>query len=224
MTTGQNQKTQQDNPPVETLEEGKGTPEKEPKTLEEQVAHIKEAAFAEVGRYRVETEKAVKAAEAAGKRLDKFIKEQEEAEEARYQDEPDKLTEFRSRRKGREREAELAEREQKLSDREAEINKAKSEQNISEVATRLNVNPKLLAKLAKDTDGSIEAIEAEAQDLPRLSETTPLKVDSGKTIGGKGGIPTNLEQYKKWVENLSQSEYEKLKPEIDKMKAAGKIK
>lgn len=166
------------------VEEKEITPEETPKTLEEQVAHIREVALAEVGRSRAETERAVKAANAAHERLTKYIKEQEDALEEQYKDEPNQLTKIQNRRRERDLQAELDEREKKLSEREDKANKAEKERNISQVATRLTVDTKLLAKLAKDTDGSIEAIEAEAQNLPKLVVTTPLRRDSGRTIGG----------------------------------------
>lgn len=203
-------KTQQDNPPVETPEGDKGTtPEKEPETLEEQVAHIKETAFAEVGRYRVATEKAAKAAETAKKaadaaevRLNKFIRESEEAELEAARDDSDRLTSIRARQRTREQEAELAKVRQELSDKEEELTQitareaeSTKEQTAREIASRLNVDPKLLAKLAKLTDGSTEAIEAEAQGLPNLGEPkSPLKPDSSKTIGGGTGL--TIEKYK----------------------------
>lgn len=186
--------TQQDNL-NETPEGESGTTPKQPKTLEEQVAHIKEVAFAEVGRYRVETEKATKAAIAAEERLNKFIKEQEEAELEQYQDEPTKLTEIRRRQRERERDAELDKVKQELRESkerviEAEREKSEStkEQNAREIAARLNIDPKLLAKLAKLTDGSLEAIEDIAKDLPRKSETATLKPDSSRTIGGSASF------------------------------------
>jgi len=44
------------------------------------------------------------------------------------------------------------------------------------------------------------------------------------SAGTASGIPTDIEKFKVFVGGLSQTEYEALKPEIDKMQAAGKIK
>ena len=44
------------------------------------------------------------------------------------------------------------------------------------------------------------------------------------SAGTSSGIPTDLEKFKEWVKVVPQAEYEALKPEIDKMQAAGKIK
>lgn len=189
--------TKQDNPLAETPAEEKGTtPEKEPETLAEQVAHIKEAAFAEVGRYRVATEAATRAAgsaqrqaNAAEERLNKFIKKTEEAELEANRDNPDVLSRIRARQGEREQETELAKLKQELEEEkaktvEAQEAEAKStqERNAREIATRLNVDAKTLIKF---TDGSTEAMEELAKSLPKKGETTTLTPDSGTTIGGK---------------------------------------
>ena len=185
MTIGQNQETQQDNPLGETPGGEKGTtPEGTPKTLEEQVAHIKEAAFAEVGRYRVESEKAVKAANAALDRLNRYIKTQEEAEDERYRDDPDKLTELRKERKDRDRATELDKKEQELNEREKGLKPSEekaTEDKAKEVATKYEVDVKTLIKF---TDGSPEAMEELAQSLSRKDRRQALKLDSSRTIGG----------------------------------------
>ena len=106
----------------------------------------------------------------------------------------------------------------------AEKAEATKERNAREIASRLSVNANLLAKLAKSTDGSTEAIEEIAKELPKKGEDKTLKADSGKTIGGSGGIPTNMEAFKKWIADMSQEEYEKRKPEIDEARSSGKIK
>jgi len=188
--------TPQDNPTKETPSGDKGTtPDKEPETLEEQVKHIKEAAFAEVGRYRVATEKATKAAETARKaadaaevRLNKFIKDQEEVELEAARDDSDALTKIRARQRERGAESKLEKLEQELDEereksKEAQEVSAKytKEQNAREIATRLNVD---FESLVKFTDGSAEAMEDLARILPKKGEETTLKPDSGKTIGG----------------------------------------
>ena len=101
-----------------------------------------------------------------------------------------------------------------------------------------------LAKLVDEYDGDVTAnfnklktacdkagikTKEGAEAIAELSFTKKDKVpvlvsDSNVTTGGGSIIPTNKVQYEKWVEKISQSEYERLKPEIDKLKAAGKIK
>jgi len=84
---------------------------------------------------------------------------------------------------------------------------------------------KVLAK-----DGKVET---EEQRIDRLAEEKHRAYLEGKGLldnysstpsSSVGEIPTSLEQYKKWVETIPQSDYERLKPKIDKMKAEGKIK
>jgi hypothetical protein len=49
-------------------------------------------------------------------------------------------------------------------------------------------------------------------------------VDTGTSGGIGSGIPTNMEKFKKWVEDLPKEEYRKLKPKIDEMLRKGLIK
>ncbi len=80
----------------------------------------------------------------------------------------------------------------------------------------------LCEKAGQKKKGDIQAL---ADVLWVKKDKAPVLVgDSGVTSGGGSIIPTNKVQYEKWVEKISQSEYERLKPEIDKLKAAGKIK
>ena len=181
--------TQQDNPVVETPEGEKGTtPEETPETLAEQVAHIKETALAEVGRYRVATDKAVKAAGAAEARLTQFIKGQEEAELVAAGDDTEKQTTIRERQGRRTAESELVKVRSELDEEKAKTTEVEEkeaehtkERNAREVATRLQVNAKTLLKF---TDGSVGAMEELARDLPKKGEAKTLTPDSGKTTGG----------------------------------------
>ena len=145
----------------------------------------------EMGRLTKLNTDLIKSSQAIQARLEKRDRDDEERERERYRDEPDKLTAIDERVKRRGVETELADVRQELSEKnerlqEAERKESEStkERNAREIATRLNVDPKLLVRLSKLTDGSSEAIEVEAQGLPKLSETKTLLADSGKTIGG----------------------------------------
>jgi len=178
---------------VATSGDTKGTSEKEPETFtKEQVEEAerkgKSDALSEIGRYKTSAENAIKAAKAAGERLDRMLKEQEDAELEAARDEPDKLTGIRARQAQRQRDTDLEERERKLKESEDEhaealkgVVESTKEQNAREIATRLNVD---FEPLVKFTDGSTEAMEELAKSLPKKGEGTALKPDSGKTIGG----------------------------------------
>jgi len=101
-----------------------------------------------------------------------------------------------------------------------------------------------LAKLVDEYDGDVtanfnklktacekagiktkEGAEAIAEILwIKKAEEPDLVDDSGVTTGGGTGIPTKMTQFKSWIAGLSQSEYEKVAPEVNKMMREGKIK
>jgi len=118
--------------------------------------------------------------------------ERNEAEKEAAKEDPDALKSVQERQRQRAKDAELARKTQELSARETKVAEAEKkesestkERNAREIATRLGVDSKLLVKLAKLTDGSTEAIEAEAKILPTKGEPkTPLKTDAGTTTGG----------------------------------------
>jgi len=217
---------------VATSEDTKGTSETTKTFTEEQVVErerqAKSDVSAELGRMKKLNEGLIKSSQAIQDRLDKRDREEVEREREKYQDKPDKLSAITEKQARREAESKLTKVEQELEDEKAKTAEAQGvsakytkEQNAREIATRLGVDFKPLMKF---TDGSTEAMEDLAKSLPKKGETQTITPDSGKTIGGGEGIPTNLEQFKKWVETIPQEEYEKLKPQIDKMRASGKIK
>ena len=120
--------------------------------------------------------------------------------------------------------SELNEKNEELATANAEKAENAKERNARDAASRLGVDSKLLVKLSRFTDGSTEAIEDIAKELPKKEGGKSLKVDSGKTTGGGGGIPTNLEQFKKWIATIPQSEFEEKSAEVNKMMKADKIK
>ena len=218
---------------LKSSEELKETSEQEPETFTaEQVGErerkARSDALSDIGRYKASAENAIKAVRAAEERINRMLKEQAEAELETARDEPDKLTLIRERQTRRQAESELAKAKQELEEERAKTTEAQEveakstkERNAREIATRLDVDAKTLIKF---TDGSTEAMEELAKSLPRKSATTPLKPDSGKTIGGSGGIPTNMDQFKKWIADLPASEYAKVKSQVDEMMKTGKIK
>ena len=81
-------------------------------------------------------------------------------------------------------EAELEAEKVKGTQRDSDAARTTQEIRTREIAARLKVDPVLLRKLVSTTDGSIEAIEAEANILPKVEIKPPILSDSGKTAGG----------------------------------------
>ncbi len=82
-------------------------------------------------------------------------------------------------------------------------------------------------KVACDKAGikTKEGAEAIAElYMAKKTEEPNLLDDSGVTTGVGTGIPTRIAEFRVWIENMSQEEYEKRRPEIEKAQAEGKIK
>ena len=210
-----------------------GTPKESytPEEVAKLVTDAKTSVLADVGRLRTEAQKALTAATKAEERIKAMEQAREKEEEVQYQDNDPELRRIRAERAKREAETELAtersaktELEERLRQLDAEKAESTKEQNAREIATRLNVDVKTLTKLAKFTDGTSEAMEDIAKDLPKVSDKPPLISDSGRGSGGGVRIPTNPEQLRSWIAGLSQDEYEKVAPEINKMRREDKIK
>jgi hypothetical protein len=162
-------------------------------TLEEHekgVRDARSAALAEVGRLKKSSEEAVKQAQAAQSRINKLMEDQDKYELEIANGNPEQLSAVQERQKRRRIESELeTERqtklnlEQRLKDIEETQTQTQREQIVSKLATQYNVSADKLSKLAKFTDGTPEAIEDIAKDLPKKQESN-LKVDSNTTIGG----------------------------------------
>ncbi len=225
-------KTQDVGTSKDTKETSKQDPESFTKEQrDEDVRKAKSDALAEVGRHKKAAEDAIKALKATNTRIDQMLKDQEDAELEDAKGDTEKLSAVKERQGRRRAEAELAkvtqerdEKDEKIKQQDEKEAESTKERNAREIASRLDVDANRLAKLAKFTDGSTEAIEEIANDLPKKGEAKTLKVDSGKTTGGSGGIPTNMERFRKWIDGLSQEKYEELAPEINKMMKEGKIK
>ena len=146
----------------------------------------KSDALADVNRTLAESTKARKAAEAAEQRVIGMLKDVEET----IKDEPDKLNELRGRQAKTKADAELArvtqeldEANQRLSQIDIEKTGTIKEQKAREIASRLNVDANKLIKLAKFTDGTPEAMEDIAKDLPQINPSNPLFPDSNRGSG-----------------------------------------
>ena len=178
--------------------------------VEESARKAKSDALSEIGRYKKSADSAIKATQAVEERINRMLKEQEDAELEAARDEPDALRSIRAKQTARAKEADLTKRERELGDNKAEHEEAlkamvefKKEQNALEIAIKHDVP---FEKLLKFTDGSKEAMEDLAKDLPKKGETKTLIPDSGKTIGG-GRSFKQLEQ--SYAEGkISTAEYE----------------
>ena len=163
--------------------------------LDKAVRNTRSAALADITRLRKASEDAIKQAQAANVRLDRMMKEQEEAELQGAKDQPDVLTTIRERQARRKAEDELAQARQELNEKDERLNVIETEkaevtrnQTASAIATRLGVDPQRLTKLAKFTDGTPEAIEELAEELPKVNSENPqnrgFKPDSNRSRGG----------------------------------------
>jgi len=94
----------------------------------------------------------------------------------------------------------------------------------------LTKQQRILASVGKLQKESAETLkqrvkqEAEDRVAKERREAGIDSVDTSASMGAGKSIPTDKEALGKWVANLSTEEYEKLKPNIDKMMAEGKIK
>ena len=208
----------------------KETSGEEPETFtkeekEEAVRKAKSDALSEVGRLKKANEVAIKAAERANARVEQIIKDQEDAELKAAAGDEERTSAVKERQLRRQAESKLVETERERDEKDEELKtaneekaEATKERKAREIASRLGVSEKLLVTLAKSTDGSTEAIEDIAKELPKKGETQTLRVDSGKTIGGGKTIT------KKMLETMSVDEYKERQKEIDAAYLAGQIK
>ena len=146
----------------------------------------KSDALADVNRTLAESTKARKAAEAAEQRVTQMLKDYEET----IKDDPDKLNELRGRQAKTKADAELTRVAQELDEaklRLSQVDNEKAEtlkkQKAREIAGRLDVDADRLIKLAMFTDGTPEAIEDIAKDLPKNVPENPLTPDSNRGSG-----------------------------------------
>jgi len=189
----------------------KGTPTFTQEQVDKIVRERETAVMADVGRLKAEADKALNAAKGAAERLRHMEQEREQAELESAKDNPDKLSLIRTRQQVRQRETELALARDELNATKAALTEIQTrqtedsrEKHVETIAVRLQVDPSRLAKLAKFTDGTAEAIEAIAKELPKKTPVGPAKPDSNVTTGGGTRIPT-LEE----VKSVSPEEFER---------------
>ena len=158
--------------------------------VDKMILDAKTSVLADAGRYKTEAEKAMKAAEAASKRLEDISKRQREAELEQYKDQPAEIARIRAEDARQQAEAKLADYESQLNEAkqraqtlETEKNNLSKGETARQIAAKHNVSADLLAKMAKFTDGSEQAIEEIAKDLPK-TQTTKMRPDSNRAIGG----------------------------------------
>ena len=162
------------------------------KDMEEATRKSSSDALAELGRFKKINADLIKSSQVLQERQERKDREADEAELEANRDKPDVLSVIKERTARRLAENELSlvrqdlsEKEERLKEVEKKEGESTKERNAREVATRLGVDPKILGRLAQLTDGSIGEIEKEAKGLPKVAEAKdPLKVDSGKTMGG----------------------------------------
>lgn len=170
----------------------KQTPNYTQEQLDKAVRDAKSAALADANRFQLEAGRAMKAAQAAQKRIEEIQKQELERELEAAKDEPERTARIGERQRRIEVESELAQTREELetanatltevNTREAEATKTRIAQ---EVAERLGVNAVTLAKLAKATDGTVEAIEDMAKELPKVEEKPGgRRFDSNRSSGG----------------------------------------
>ncbi|KKN60871.1 hypothetical protein LCGC14_0527420 [marine sediment metagenome] len=185
--------TKQDESSVESKETSQET-ETFTKKLEEAERKGKSDGLVEVGRLRTENAKLVSNSQKITARLDRIQKESDEAEIKAAEGNTEQLSAITERQTRRTAESNLESMTQERDEANEKLQgytkieaSLKGEEIANEVAERLGVDKRSLIKLAKRTDWSLEAIEEIANELPKKGGTVELdKVDSGRTIGGKG--------------------------------------
>ncbi len=219
-----------------TSENTEETSTKEPETftredLEETRRKAKSDALSEVGRLRAANEAAIKAAKRANERVEQILKEQDDAELAAAEGKEEVVSAIKERQKRRLVETELATAKQELDEEKAKTTEAQEEaalhtkeRNAREVATRLGVDAKLLAELAKSTDGSVEAIEGKAKLCPKKGEAKTITLDSGKMSGGGGILKLSEALGQLDPSGMNPAEIHAKAVEIEKADKEGKLK
>jgi len=217
-------KETQDNSSEDTKETSKEEPETfTGEQVKEAERKAKSDALAELGRLKKANESLVNINKKTQERIVQIIQSQEDEELARAGGDEEKLSAIKERQARRKVESELVQTKSELEGEKAKTAEAQEaeaehtkERNAREVATRLGVNAKTLMKF---TDGSVEAMEDLAKDLPKKGEPKdPLKPDSGKTTGG--GKSFTRQQ----IADMSTEDFEKNQDEINAARRAGRIK
>ena len=171
-------------------------------------------ALSDIGRLQREATNAMKAAEAAQERVKKMLKEQEDFELQTAEGNTEQLSAVKERIQRRQIESELEDAQLKLNQRDeelSEIRKASQEvikqSQARAIAERLGVDADRLISLSRFTDGSAEAMEGIAKELPKATRRPPVKTDLGGRGGGGGRTFAEFE--KEYIAgNVSLAAYE----------------
>ena len=186
--------------------------------VDKAVRDARSAALADVGRFQKESANAMKAALGAQERVNQMVKEEEARELEEARGDPDRLSIVQERQKRRAIESELGKVRLELQEKDTVLQHLQSETTetqrsrlVEQTANRFRVDVARLAKLARYTDGSIEAIEDLAKELTAKPVLIP---DSGGAIGGTGAWeevrnayikdPRNPEVKRRYLEMRSQ--------------------
>jgi len=160
------------------------------------------------------------------KLLADFRKERDEAELKSADGDPDAEKAIKARQALANKEAELADKERKLDEEKASIKdrlegaeQVTKELSARDIASKYGVDAEPLIKF---TDGSSEAMEELAQSLPRKA-STPLKVDSGETVGGSKTYKENEILPSLDPSTMTPAEIKAKVQEIEKARIEGKI-
>lgn len=215
----------QDSQQVETSEQQQGTSKNySQEHVDKLLEKLRSDSLAELGRVRKAAEDAIrKNTESSNTRLNQLIKEQEERELQLAQGNNDALAVIKEKQARRKLEDELAKareelnlKDSKLSELSTKDQETAKEKRISEIASRLKVDTKKLMNLSKFTDGSAEAIESIANELPKIVQqpANSYKPDNNQTSGGSGMSKYQLmSDYSSGKINIAQYE--------ERMKANG---
>lgn len=195
------------------------------KQVDSLMEKVRSDSLAELGRVRKAAEEAIKkSTEAANKNFQAILKQREDEELAAAKDEPDKQVAIRERQQRRQKEAELAQAQEELNESKARLQELSQktteftrDQISNDIAKRLKVDPVKLAKLVKFTDGSAQAIEEIASEMPKLTPPPQnnFRPDSNETTGGSQKSVTQVQQ-DFIAGKISNAQYS------EKMKALGK--
>lgn len=192
--------------------EEKETPKEEPQYSQSQLdAHGKEkeqqarnAALADIGRLTKESERSLKAATAAGERTKKLLREMEDMETEAAQGNSGQRSEQEVKQMQLRRQVqteltdvqlELDGKNERLAQLEADKVESTKGQTARDIAARLGIDVDRLVRLSKFTDGSTEAIEELAKELPKKEVRPPIITDSNQGGGGGGDDATFLKDY-----------------------------
>jgi len=196
-------------------QQSKGTSTYTEEWVKEQVRKARSDALADKGRLETALANAQKIVERMRQKEEADLAAELEA----HRDDPEYIKSARAIQRATKAETELANKEAELAEKEARLQTYETErseitknQTAREIAERLGIDADKLIKLSKRTDGSAEAIEEIAQELPKSNSRGTGKPDSNSSRGGGSGVLTKEE-----VGKMSPEERNKRRKEIAKL-------